>query len=291
MDSNTRSDIMLEKMMLIQKAMYDPYMFHALRRPMTRAFNSTLHEFATQKRNLILSIDGKTGSGKSIAAIDIAKTWSSYSGGKFDESHICFTSQEALELLNSADEKDVFIIDEQITIFGTGSDREKTALENIEATVRASQISLIYCSPEVKLHVHHYRLWTTGIINYKRGLNLNVLYDGLEKKPMGYVVTRYPELSRKFWESYNRNKMNFINAVLKQEPVDRTREYEKIAIDFVETKIIKEGLVFSSKSQLRTKLIGIYKKNFTNQEWITINHIIDDKCRNLDISPYTFTRW
>lgn len=282
---------MLEKIILLQRAKQDMRLANALRMNLTTVFYTTLKQRATTNKNVIISWYGGQGYGKSLGAFFVSSKWSEYSSSAFEASNVTFTEDELMLLFGKKEHKTIYVKDEQVQTFGLGSEREEAALENVAAVVRAQQLSLIYCSPSLKLHNVHFILEATGIINEARGLAMHILYEGSTEKPIGFIFTKLPILPQEFWSEYTRRKNNYINMVRMQQPTDRTAEYRRIAEDFLENHIKAKSMKFGSKKALRTALEEEYKLNYTRDEWIAINNILDNKFRETEYVPYTFPNY
>lgn len=272
---------------LIQRAQQDKRLAMAMRADISNMFYSDIVNRARTNRNIIISWYGTQGSGKSLAGFYIDLLWSRHSGTEFGIDNVAFTNDELMKKFGELKQGVIYHRDEQVDIFGIGSEREEQAVESVGAVARAQKLSLIYCSPNLKLHKTHYIIEATGIIVEEKGMSMHIVYEGSSEKPIGRIWTKLPQLPDKFWSQYGKVKDAFISAVRRQEPVDRTAEYETIAEDFV-NKFVEKGMQFSSKKQLITKLMQEYKKNYTRDEWVSILHLIDFKCKDRKLTPYSF---
>lgn len=281
---------MLEKILLMRKIMNDPYLQGAVRTNLTSALNKTLYNYALQQRNIIMSFYGKQGTGKSFASFYYALLWSSYTGKSFTIDNVAFTNIELLEKLKYAKDGEIYVKDEQLDTFGEGSERSDASILNVEAVIRMSQISLFYNSPEPRLHMHHYTLLCTGL-SAVNNLNtrVHILFDGMDKKPMGYVISKMPQIDKKFLDEYNKKKMQFIKGALKQEIEDITKEWSKVAAEYYKKylkKRMQENRLFGSKKELLLDIQKHYKINFTEKEWKNIRIFVEHTCRENNEIPY-----
>jgi len=80
-----------------------------------------------KRRNIILSISGQTGSGKSWASISMAELIAKLSRNEFEFENVCFSSEELLNRLKNVKERTTLIMDEQIRSWGC-FDSEETKI-------------------------------------------------------------------------------------------------------------------------------------------------------------------
>ncbi len=157
--------------------------------------------------NVIISIWGPTGSGKSWSALYIAYFISGLTGGKV---YTGFSVDEILGLLKKTRPGDVILMDEQVDTFGPGSGSEAARLRNAEETMRKAGVSFIYCSPEARSHQHHFVLRTWGICP-SRGRSKLLVSDASSKRHLGYIITGKPP--KDVVNEYEKRKDDFLKKV------------------------------------------------------------------------------
>lgn len=152
--------------------------------------------------NVILSIYGQTGTGKSAASLTIAlvlakikdKKWS-FDWLKDNPHDIMFAIQEG-----EPEKGTTFIMDEQDTTrAGINAATMMQMLNDLEKRVRKMQWNFVYNSPVPLAHAHHYLLETDGIDRENSLIRLKV-YDAMGI-PHGYIVIPFPPDN--VWEYYN----------------------------------------------------------------------------------------
>lgn len=281
----------MAQIILLQRMKTDNKLMLAMRQCMTSAFYNDLRMRALKGKNVIISWYGPQGSGKSFGAFYIDLFWARCAQTGFSASQVAFTNDELLALFGTCDKRTIYHKDEQTETFGIGSEREEAAIENVGAVARAQQLSLIYCSPSLKLHNVHYIIESTGLINEATGKSMHILYDGMKETPIGWISTWMPKLPQEFWDTYNKRKDEFITNVRLQRPVDRTKEYDDMAERFFRKFIVANKMKYSSKDALITDMMDEEKKNYTRDEWRSVLHLIEKRCRDNNIKPYTFPVW
>src|SRR3990167_4247062 len=304
---------MLESVILSREAMTDRALYFALRTPLNAHYYSQLRTMAKQQRNLIQSDFGKQGGGKTTAQFYIFSKWAEFAGLDPDRFFVSFTPSEALTYLDAAQYGDVYCVDEQVDEYGEGAVREMNALTGVNTVVRQEKISMLYCSTMLRMDANHYILRSSGIYNNFQPLtlqnfnkdwkrleeldlsklrNIQILCDGTSKKPVGWISTGFPDLdflTKKFLKDYLERKSKFIYSVTRQEKeMQKLDSFDEIAENFIDEYIIKKAMIFPNKKALRTQLFRMTKKNFTEDEWLTINGIVDIMCREKNIKPYSF---
>lgn len=178
-----------------------------------------------RNKNLIHTIFGETGTGKSNVLSYLCEYISKKSNQEFSVDHICFTRAEKLEIIKSKlgfksgfDISDEMIatkrgmsfgLDEQKRgIFGVGASREREELKTIMDIIRKLQTYHAFLSPELQaMGVSHYYLEAWGI-DYEKGFNKCIVYDKF-MMPMGFILTR--KTSDKIWQDYSLKKNKFIS--------------------------------------------------------------------------------
>lgn len=266
---------LLDEYSILSDAMYDEQLKQALGTNLSKWFYQMIDDYMQHKRNIILSIYGKTGGGKSYSALFIAQYIAQKYGMKFDIDHIAYSNQALLDLIAKAKDGETFLLDESVDLeaIGVGSARERMALASIEEVVRQRQINIIYCSPVLRFHVHHYILLPLKIDVQKNTVK-HLLRDGITQKPKGFIFTGYPKDENGFLKAYSEKKLKFISNVQKGEVRDPYTQWLDVANEYIKTHWEKHQKLLSNKRKLVILLMGIYR-GLTGQEYRNIADIVE----------------
>ena len=124
--------------------------------------NLVLNDFqwrANHQQNIVASIEGQQGCGKSLFANDMCMRIGEMFGGKFDVSTDLYINPFDLdhELRNANSRRRTFLYDEQPQRrVGMGSVSTSVSLKDYEEICRYTQNNLVYCSPEMVDHAHYF---------------------------------------------------------------------------------------------------------------------------------------
>ncbi len=114
---------------------------------------------ATHQKNIIASVGGQQGTGKSLWSICFALNLGKIFGNPFDVENNIYANPFDLheDLYSSGTRRKTYLYDEQpVYRAGIGSGAIGFALKNYEDICRKTQNNLIYCSPEVLDHSHYF---------------------------------------------------------------------------------------------------------------------------------------
>ncbi len=197
--------------LLIDRITKNLAFYQALFHNMNNTFFGDLRYRQAFGKNSVNSIFGSTGGGKSFAGMYIAQMMKA----DWTCKDLYFSDDDIIQALSVCPEGTINMKDEQIEMFGEGSKQQEAVLENIEATVRIRQISLIYCSPKLKLHNNHYSLEVFYDWHESRKATALWLYkDNETENPIGWIMTRLPNID---FTEYRKRKLEFVDAVRRQE--------------------------------------------------------------------------
>lgn len=186
----------------------------------SKAFFDDLNDRRDNKieSHIILTGWGFTGSFKSSLLIQIGKIMDKH----FASQKIAFTNQELLDIVESQHTKGFVLRDELTTEFGVGSGRQQAFLQIQAETLRKSQISFGYVSPELKpIGTEHYFLHTIGHNRFAindEGIPTEPVYVlfGVVNPPtrnyLGGAILEI-EWNNKIWKEYNHKKDLFMRMV------------------------------------------------------------------------------
>jgi predicted DNA-binding transcriptional regulator len=210
----------------------------------TDEFISYLFWKVNKGLNVIGSIIGQPGMGKSMAGKWIEFLLLLFSGRELDNMNTVFSITETRERLNDLKKigkiKGVTILrDEQTIQGGQGMRHDKTYEKNIETTVRHYGVNIIYVYTELVEHSHHLILETMGEIDYEKGCSKLILYfkaPGMENfMPIGYIRCYWPP--KKLLEGYIKRKEKNIDRLMLDEGEGRMKILESIAKELAENPL------------------------------------------------------
>lgn len=182
-----------------------------------------------QYMNVVASIEGEQGSGKSLFFCYAGLLLGNLFGVPFKAENIFFSPFDLDEALQHAKQKETFLRDEhRNTAVGHMSHMINENLSDYEDQLRKHQNNLLFASPQLQNHSHFFVFETKHIL---RDLTAKGHEDGypthiiaMLKTPRytdrtsfvwrGYV--KFPSPSRKFWEQYDvRKEQHLINLKAK----------------------------------------------------------------------------
>lgn len=188
--------------------------------------------------NFILSISGKSGSGKSATGLSMAKI---IIPNNFNYKHMCFFNAEIKKLVKDLPRDSVIIRDEGTdkATFGVGSIQESSELQLIVESSRKKGLSLIFIEPTerrndvVKFYLEMVDRDTKNRISrvaIKEPTDMR--YIGAIYVPIvnewDYDLIKYNERKDKYIDDLSQGKMNGS----KMNPKDMAKElYEKVNVD------------------------------------------------------------
>jgi hypothetical protein len=190
---------------------------------------------------------GFTGSYKSSLFIELGK----YMDRKFSADKIAFTNQELLDLVEKQHTKGFILRDEISQEFGVGSGRQQAFLQIQAETLRKSQISFGYLSPELKpIGTEHYFIHTIGHNEFKMNDEgqpiepVYVLFGVVNPSTRNYLGGAVIEIEwdNKIWREYSDKKDLFMDSV-------RKRDFAKASMDKLAQECLKDKLSKYAKSK------------------------------------------
>lgn len=283
----------------------NPYYREAFKYNMTETIKRQFAINKDERLNLIISIWGTPGSAKSTVAWVIAEWNCNVYKKKMVATNMFFDDAQLLNALETSKPGDIKVKDEQPDIYGEGSLQVASNLQNIERTVRDSEVSLIYCGPELKLHCHHYVIRPAlKLYRFNKNLNyvLSWVFDGLKeggKYPVGYIITGLPEGTKIdntkkrhrdriiFPEEYNKylmNKRNFIKSVKRGELSSGSEFFlDEMAERFIKDYENLEDIKTNKRLEAILKTDKRFRRNFTGGQIDTLSELVKIKCENKGI--------
>lgn len=213
--------------------------------------------------NLIASILGETGTGKSEAGKFVAKKISP----KFNGSFVHFHKEDLMEHIRLQKVRKDFceLLDEQNkgSMLGMGGMRERFTLDDIESVCRKAMISFVYISPNLEMHNHHIVLETAGIDYEKKLTRLIILKPRQDYflTALGYITTRLVD-DPSFRDAYDKQKDTFIDDML------MGRGNRRMEAFFEKAEILAKDPQFLRASSHKKRLLVAMQKypDFTKGE-------------------------
>src|SRR3990172_12105324 len=151
----------MDEFMLQEKARENPSFYFMLKKKKdtTKLFEQDLLEKTQQgkKDHIVITCTGRTGSGKSLTMMTIAKK---LIDPAFGIRNICFNVEQVLQRCKELKQNSCLLLDEQISgNVGIGSVRESLELRNLEEVTRKYKLSFVFASPTPRTHmVAHYHM-------------------------------------------------------------------------------------------------------------------------------------
>lgn len=171
---------------------------------------------ASKGKNIICSIYGITGSGKSLASLSLSLCIEKIFKSRFLADHICFEDDQINNALKSAKKGHTIIRDEQEKSFGPGSGAMSEKVRAYERIMRKKQINFIFNSPRLVHHEHHFILKTFG--EDKKNEIFRLMMYTPSEMPVGYITLRYPPAD--LIEEYLKKNHEWLNKKQQDKPTD-----------------------------------------------------------------------
>lgn len=172
---------------------HDPNMWLYYNRNMNTKFLEDIRDsMLVDEQNIVISIIGYTGTGKTLGSMSIATVIADVTDTEFSpEMHLWYNADDIMNNLRYCKRYNTMIRDEQEKERGSGSVRKEEDLARVERTIRKEQINLIYNSPTLRSHVHHYVLETAGF-DKKHKIWKLLVYSPDMKYLSGYITVAVP---------------------------------------------------------------------------------------------------
>lgn len=209
---------------------YDEYWSHAKKQNYLEWNSLFLQEAYFRKQfglNIIWSIEGKQGGGKSMALLRkkqiIDKVYGNpYSLEKFI-SEIHFFPDDLEEGISSSKNGSCNVLDEQIREHGIMTRFSEDQLANYEDTLRRVQKNIGYASPRLRRHEHFFIFKAHGDIFIDQTDTVGAVQVMMSTKrekddlivPRGILQFKAPE--KNLWDAYNAKKDLFILKMQRKE--------------------------------------------------------------------------
>jgi len=174
----------------------------------------------SHRRNLVFSIDGIQGEGKSAGLLRALEVIAERFYTKFNLKKLFFFQEDLKESLDNAKKRTQHGLDEQPRMFGLMSGMIQEQLANYEDIYRKPQISIGYASPTLRVHEHFFIFQAMGNIelNDKTGFpeTVELMLKTRRKSdniimPRGILRFKWPDYDT--WARYEARKDKFISQM------------------------------------------------------------------------------
>lgn len=222
--------------------------------------------------NIVFSIEGTQGEGKSLFLLRSGEIISKAYGTKFNLDHIHFFPEDLSKDLANFKERTYYGQDEQPRVHGVMSNFIQDELSNYEDIYRKPQVNVGYASPSIRSHEHFFIFEACGDIYIdKNSGELSAVEVMLKTKrksdglimPRGILRVSAPD--KQLWKQYNQKKDDFIKKMggEKGNRIKIIDDYAKATIEKFEEDLTQEtdkGIKIASKDKidfLITKTVGM----------------------------------
>lgn len=167
-------------------------------------------------RNVVFSVEGEQGLGKSVFMMRLGGVISDTYGSKLDVENIHFFPDLFEKALSEAKHRTFYCMDEQPRIYGVMSNYVQDQLANYEDIFRKPQISIGYAAPRLRTHEHFFIFKALGDIEiYDDGSPASVSVMLMTKRKsddmiMPRAMLKFSWADKKLWTDYERRKDQFI---------------------------------------------------------------------------------
>lgn len=251
---------------------YDDYWLYAKNTDYLFWNTLFIREIEFRKRfglNLVWSVEGDQGDGKSMGLLRTKQLIDEHFGNKFDIDRfideIHFFDEDLESSLSVAQKRSCHVLDEQPRGHGLMVHYIQDQLANYEDTFRKPQINIGYASPSLRNHQHFFIFEALGDIFVDEDGNptaVNLMLKTKRKSdkmimPRGIIKLKIPE--KEVWKQYNLKKDGFIKKMQDKQGgiMDRIDRDAKKVIDAYGEKLYrfdKQG----NKQALAKKGLELY---------------------------------
>jgi hypothetical protein len=241
-------------------------LYHALdfKKDLTVLWYKELEMRCKSRDNLIVSIFGSQGTGKSYVALYTLEKMAKFMNKPVNLDNVFFTLDDLSIGVERVGRNEVLVLDEQIETSGQGSSAERKGLVNIERVVRQHKLNFFFLAPEHIRHTYHYylRVWQPGAfkpfnpnktVEEQWELSRSVIYN-VDNHPFGWIITAKPT-NIKFLEAYEKKKSEFIDRVKARRGSGRYKFIGRRADDIIQDEKFKEEFRNAPRQPLKKLLL------------------------------------
>lgn len=177
---------------------------------------------ANNYRNLVFSVEGEQGTGKSAGLIRILDILGQFFN-PFKVDNVYFYQEEFSEALRNYNVKDSFALDEQPRLHGAMSGLLSDQLANFEDIYRKPQVNIGYASPSLRTHEHFFIFESIDEIELNEDGSPSSVCLMLKTKrqsdklimPRG--ILKFSWVKPEIWKAYEKRKDAFIQSAKNRE--------------------------------------------------------------------------
>jgi len=255
-----------------------------------------IHWRKDHNQNIVASIEGSQGSGKSMPFSYFGLLIASIFNEKFTPEHVFFTPEDLDFAIQNAKKKETFLRDEHLfTRAGLMSNFVEKSLSDYEEQLRFNQNNLLFCSVNLQNHSHFFCFESKHIIFDDKGYPKSFICmlktprytDRSEFVWRGYI--NFPMPNTDFVEGYLKRKEEHIKN-LKNKYGNTLNPVNYFAEDILKEKekqlvmTTKEGFIKPIKSELMQFVI--HEKIGTRKFTIAGYKLLEAKLKQLLIEKY-----
>ena len=258
----------------------------ALKKDQTKKIVEEFKMIAINPMNLIISIEGPQGSGKSWQVQFLAEKLEELGNLRYDIDNVRFSVTDMNKRVQEVKRRSILILDEQVLAYGLGTGTERSTLLNIERTIRKNKLCLFFLAPDFIRHIFHYHLevWEMGSnrpwdfsipLSNQWKYTKSIIFDR-KLHPFGYIITSKPT-KIKFLTEYEKRKNEFITRLLEERIENREKYVYDKALELLKDKSFMRKFTTLRKINSKRNLVGITVGiGFNKEEKKTITDIIID---------------
>lgn len=237
--------------------------------------------------NMIVSVEGLQGSGKSWSVYDLIQKQHYLSGLDLDVENVDYSIADKVKNVQKTKKRVIHILDEQVEFFGMGAEAIKAMLRNIEKVIRKYKQCFWFLSPEhinhncyVYLKTHEWgseTIWdmVNKPLRDQWEYNKLIVYDS-NYYPFGNVITGKPD-DMSFLKECEKKKDEFLDKLLEGTIGNPDQFVREQAVTLFEDKeFIKR---FEMAGRTRSKNFVVSEKMggmFTIEQKKTVCDILQD---------------
>lgn len=256
-------DMYMEKLKI--RLMNDRTFVRVFQNNITDKFMNSLKKIVDpnilHEQNMILSVSGEPGSGKSTGVISLIKE---VIPNRFNHKNVCFFDSQILKLAKGLPRDSFIVRDEGVdkATFGVGSQRTSRQLQVLGETCRKAGLSLVFIEPEFRDNELSKYFLEVVDIDVENRITRFAVKDNYTKQYIGalyicVLADDHPDII-----AYNLKKDQFIKDMREGKLTGAKEDYKSMA-----KKIVKKiDLEIFSKKKERVAFIRTELPNITNAE-------------------------
>lgn len=228
---------------------------------MYSVFRDTVNPTIVHEDNMVVSVSGMSGSGKSATMISLIHD---VIPERFTADNVCFFDSQILKLAKIVP-RDTFIVrDEGVdkATFGVGSQRTSRQLQVLTETCRKAGLSLVFIEPEFRENQMAKYYLEVVDRDIENRITRMAVKDPYTKQYLGAMYVQVLPEQHPILLEYNRKKDRFIQDMRSGRLSESKEDYKSIAREMAE----KIDLDIFTKKKERLMFIRSELPNLTNSE-------------------------